>query len=120
MSKKYRQHHLEGQRFSRLVVLRRAEYPKGSVICECDCGAQKAVFPYFLVVGKVKSCGCLKRDRGRILVEKYRPHYPERNAKIISLFDEGEKAVTIAELLGISDKTAYAVIGREKRARERE
>lgn len=75
------------------------------------------MFPYFLVVGKVKSCGCLKKDRGRILVEMHRPHYPKRNAEIIDLFDQGEKVSVIAELLGISDKAAAAVIQREKKAR---
>ena len=60
---------LTGERFGRLIVLRRAEdmvSPSGSkdVIweCQCDCGNKKNVRASNLKSGKTKSCGCLEEE----------------------------------------------------------
>lgn len=59
---------LTGQRFGRLVVLRRerlhaATWRNGSTwLCQCDCGAQSIVRRYSLVSGKTRSCGCLHSE----------------------------------------------------------
>lgn len=58
---------LKGRRFDRLVVI---EYTKtrtksGSALwsCQCDCGNFKNVSTDNLLKGKVKSCGCLLREK---------------------------------------------------------
>lgn len=56
-----------GQRFGRLVTLRRAPdkvLSSGRVlpawICQCDCGNETTVLAMFLPKGHTQSCGCLK------------------------------------------------------------
>lgn len=55
-----------GQRYGKLVVIRRADNGTGLAgnarwLCRCDCGAEKVIKGTSLRVGKTKSCGCLKR-----------------------------------------------------------
>ena len=58
---------LTNQRFDRLIAL----YPTdernagGSIkwMCKCDCGNQKAIASSDLKSGKIKSCGCLSKER---------------------------------------------------------
>ena len=59
---------LTGQRFGRLVVISYNEevskQKKGSHWnCKCDCGNEKVVYGGHLNKGKVKSCGCYRRDK---------------------------------------------------------
>lgn len=57
-------HHVRGERFSRLVIIRQAgSIPKrGRVyLCLCDCGKKVKVEGRFLRDGLVMSCGCLYR-----------------------------------------------------------
>lgn len=52
---------IKGQRFCRLTAIR---YVKNGVwLCECECGNTKMVDGTSLRRGKVKSCGCLLRER---------------------------------------------------------
>jgi hypothetical protein len=56
-----------GARFGRWVVLTNPE-PSGhryTVQCRCDCGVEKAVATDRLLLGRTKSCGCLRRDAAR-------------------------------------------------------
>ena len=56
---------LTGQRFGRLVVLRRtgtSGYGQPKWACACECGQATEVFGNSLRSGKSKSCGCLQRD----------------------------------------------------------
>ena len=59
---------LIGEKFGRLTVLRDGESKKvkGGTrkywVCECDCGNIKSVITASLVMGKTKSCGCLRRE----------------------------------------------------------
>lgn len=53
---------LTGQRFGRLVVIRRVQNnEKGNTVwcCRCDCGKEVDIVGYSLKSGKSKSCGCL-------------------------------------------------------------
>lgn len=52
---------LTGQRFSKLVALRRAASVCRSArwVCQCDCGNEHIVRTGNLMSGAVKSCGCL-------------------------------------------------------------
>ena len=56
---------LEGRRFGRLIVIKRAEN-KGTQthwLCKCDCGNEKIVNGHSLKSGGTKSCGCLHKER---------------------------------------------------------
>ena len=56
---------LKGQRFGRLMVLKKAEpTARGETVwlCECDCGKVRKVRAMNLVYGTTKSCGCFARD----------------------------------------------------------
>lgn len=67
---------LTGQRFTRLVALRRVE--KSRWLCQCDCGAQVYRYTGNLLKGKGnKSCGCLPRvvRHGHAKVGELTPTY---------------------------------------------
>lgn len=54
---------LTGQKFGKLVVIRKAEKDKWGNYqweCKCDCGKHVIVRGFSLRKGKTKSCGCLK------------------------------------------------------------
>lgn len=55
---------LTGRRFGRLTVIRQAETKNYRTrwVCRCDCGQEKVVASRDLKCGKVKSCGCLRRN----------------------------------------------------------
>ena len=59
-----------GEMFGRLVVIKevepRQQYKKGKVrrfLCQCDCGNTTTVDIYHLIHGKIKSCGCYKKEQ---------------------------------------------------------
>lgn len=56
-----RKHFLENHRFSRLLVL--SYLGNSKYECSCDCGNLKDVGAYDLMKGKVKSCGCLSKEK---------------------------------------------------------
>ena len=56
---------ITGQRFGRLVVLKKAKrLPNRPVrwICQCDCGKIKPIYSQPIRSGRQKSCGCLNRE----------------------------------------------------------
>lgn len=56
---------LEGKKFARLLVLKRVENDKkedSCWLCLCDCGNKKIVRGYHLTSGRIKSCGCIKKE----------------------------------------------------------
>lgn len=55
---------LTGQRFGRLVVLKRIENRGRFVcwLCKCDCGEEAKVTSNSLLSGHTKSCGCLHKE----------------------------------------------------------
>jgi hypothetical protein len=58
---------LEGQRFGRLLVIRRGN-KKGfgaSWLCRCDCGNEKDATSHHLIQGNTRSCGCLLKPKKR-------------------------------------------------------
>ena len=63
---------LTGQRFGRLVVIRRVQNnEKGNTVwcCRCDCGKEVDIVGYSLKSGKSKSCGCLHSE---VVAETYK------------------------------------------------
>lgn len=72
VAKVYKIKTLIGQRFERLVVLKRKGNNKeGRALWEvlCDCGNHKIVTGSNLRRGQVKSCGCLARDNGKRMIK---------------------------------------------------
>lgn len=56
---------LTGQRFGKLVVVRRngSDNKGGAMwLCNCDCGNKKTVRSHDLTSGKTRGCGCLQRE----------------------------------------------------------
>ena len=56
---------LTGQKFGRLTVVERAENtPQGKArwLCKCECGGTTVATKSDLDLGKVKSCGCLRKE----------------------------------------------------------
>ena len=65
---------LTGQRFGRLVVIKRATNSKSGKarwVCECDCGNDIVILSTNLVRGLTHSCGCLNRE---ITSERFSTH----------------------------------------------
>lgn len=67
---------LSGQRFGRLVAIKRGPghlVPSGQVltnyICKCDCGNEVAVLTCNLMSGNTQSCGCVGSSRGEAETE---------------------------------------------------
>lgn len=56
-----------GNRYGRLIVLKRAEndrHGNNRWLCRCDCGTLRIVVGYNLRNGNTRSCGCLRREAG--------------------------------------------------------
>lgn len=53
-----------GNRYGRLVVIRRSEAPSRRVkwVCQCDCGGEMDVRGSHLRKGLVRSCGCYQQE----------------------------------------------------------
>lgn len=65
---------LRGQRFSKLVVLERAENARNGQArfkCRCDCGNEVVVVGSDLKSGRTQSCGCFQRE---CAVQKHTTH----------------------------------------------
>lgn len=56
---------IRGQRFGRLVAVKRAENLNGRTAweCRCDCGRTHIVMTKELKFGKCRSCGCLRHEK---------------------------------------------------------
>lgn len=64
----YRRHDLTGQRFGRLVAVKRGENDKNNHttwVCKCDCGNTKIINANNLRTGKSQSCGCATKESAR-------------------------------------------------------
>ncbi len=58
---------LTGERFGRLVVLKRVannKHEQSMWACTCDCGKEKIMCGHDLKNSHTKSCGCLKKEHG--------------------------------------------------------
>lgn len=56
---------LQGQTFSRLTVIARADNTnegRTRWLCQCECGNKTTVYGKYLLNGKSKSCGCYRKD----------------------------------------------------------
>ncbi len=68
MKRKTRNKDFTGEKFGRLLVLRKgkSKTTRGATLwlCRCNCGNEKELLVGNLVAGKIKSCGCLRREKG--------------------------------------------------------
>lgn len=75
-----------GQRFGRLTVINVKGLTNKKVQCKCDCGTIKIVSIYDLLNGKIKSCGCLRKE---LLQDRYQKeaqaHVGEKYGKLTIL-----------------------------------
>jgi hypothetical protein len=55
---------LTGQKFHRLTVVERVKNTGGATmwLCNCDCGKKTEVNSSYLRAGKIKSCGCYRKE----------------------------------------------------------
>lgn len=62
---------LTGHRFGRLLVLERATSVTRHTrwLCRCDCGETVSVYAHSLRRGFTRSCGCLRREAAREIIE---------------------------------------------------
>lgn len=84
---------LIGQRFGRLVVIKRAENDKYNHIqflCKCDCGNETIVNKYHLKNNNIKSCGCLRSETTSQRTKKYNT-YDLSGEYGIGYTDKGEE-----------------------------
>ena len=60
---------LTGQKFGRLIVIKRVENKNNHSywLCKCECGNYKTIYSGHLKRGKIKSCGCLLKEGGKNL-----------------------------------------------------
>lgn len=67
MKDRNRTKNLIGEKFGRLTVigLDDRDSKKTYWVCQCDCGNTKSVRSDSLQEGRIKSCGCLKREQDR-------------------------------------------------------
>ena len=89
---------LTGQRFGKLVVLRRSTTRKHVYwICKCDCGNEKQVFGGCLVRGDHQSCGCNRHNNGEMF--KKRPYESLYNMMMYNAKKTLEHTITYEEFV---------------------
>lgn len=72
---------LTGQKFGRLVVIKRVEndkYGNHRWLCQCDCKHEVIVLGFNLKTGHTKSCGCLQKEK---TIERSTKHGHKKNGK---------------------------------------
>lgn len=76
---------LTGQRFGRLVVIKRSANSKNGKarwLCKCDCGNEAIVYSTHLKKGATQSCGCFKSDNQIDVIKKIK----ERHIKNMAIY----------------------------------
>ena len=84
---------LTGQRFGRLVVIKKAEHQKKGKtrwLCRCDCGRYTEVITHSLKRGATKSCGCLRQET----IYSYNHRLGNRNSERLYQIWKGMKQRT--------------------------
>jgi len=115
----YKTHGIDGQRFSRLTVIKEDAGRNHAKLvmseCECDCGVTKLIARARLMRGHTQSCGCLNLEKASGRINSARDafyedhdytdgalgsvyHYYKRNAKRRSL-DFGLSRVEFIEII---------------------
>ena len=96
----------EGEVFGNLTVIEK-DFSKNKPAwkCLCSCGNYKIVIDNNLRTGQTKSCGCLNREKAKIM---------GKNNKIIDVLSYFESKISKKdcwEWLSIKDKDGYGIVG---------
>lgn len=78
---------LTGKKFNMLTVVQ--ELGGGKVLCKCDCGQEKVLNKDNVKSGKVMSCGCLLRKKGRLRLDLQKNTVGQRFGKLVVLEELG-------------------------------
>ena len=73
---------LTGQRFGRLIVIKRADNSKDNRakwLCKCDCGNEKNIVGKSLRKMKTQSCGRLQKEQAKMVNTKHGMRYTKLN-----------------------------------------
>lgn len=74
---------LTGKKFNMLTVVQ--ELGGGKVLCKCDCGQEKVLNKDNVKRGKVLSCGCLLRKKGKTRLDLLKDTVGQRFGKLVVL-----------------------------------
>ena len=93
---------LTSQKFNRLTVIEQNGRQSGKVVwkCQCDCGNIINVIGSNLTSNKVKSCGCLRREKqskwgASTLIDIVGQKYLERERKMLLIENTLIKYITL-------------------------
>ena len=83
---------LTGQKFGRLLVIKKAEKYTTQVkwVCKCDCGKIKEIAGQSLRNGATQSCGCLQKEI--TIKNSFKDLSNQRFGKLIALYPTGNKS----------------------------
>lgn len=78
---------LTGKKFNMLTVIK--ELGGNKILCKCDCGNEKVINKDNVKSGKVLSCGCLLRQKGRRRLDLQKNTVGQRFGKLVVLEELG-------------------------------
>lgn len=78
---------LTGKKFNMLTVIK--ELGSNKVLCKCDCGSEKVINKDNVKSGKVLSCGCLLRQKGRQRLDLQKNTVGQRFGNLVVLEELG-------------------------------
>lgn len=87
----------EGDKYGRLVIIKEVEpikrksYNERRVLCKCDCGNTKVVSLYPLIIGKISSCGCYRKEKAKTHGESFRKYDSDKVTRKIHSIWHGMK-----------------------------
>ena len=117
---------LSGQRFGRLMVLKRVENSnrgQSRFLCKCDCGNETIVHALNLKKGSTKSCGCYRQEcgvknntihgmTGTLVYKIWRLMIARcEDSKEVSYKNYGGRGITVCKQWRYSFETWYADMG---------
>lgn len=94
---------LTGQRFGRLVVIKRfvnSKNRKTQWLCKCDCGNETIVYSTHLKRGFSQSCGCFKRDNQIDVIKKIKKRHIKNMEIYGTMPEQLDKATSINNTSG--------------------
>lgn len=106
-----------GKKFGKLTVVERVNSQGSSLYrCQCDCGNEIIVRSSYLLTGVTKSCGCLRSENSKELMESIKQNgYDARDANRF----EGTNIASLNENLSKSNKTGFKGVSKMKNGRYR-